>query len=217
MHTVFKGAMSSSKFKLLQEILPWLEKYELEHGNEGHLPDFQKWLGERLMQAKHNMPAANPTESLEGEISRHLTTLNRYAKFYIKKALHHTDFVSLDDFGYLMHLLDGGSMTKSALIQRNIHDIPSGTEIIKRLLRQGWVTETRDELDKRKRYLTINEAGKVALFASLGRLRRVSKIVSGNLTTEEKQQLLRILKKLDTFHQQQYLSNKEKSIEDIFE
>ncbi len=187
--------MPATKYQLLQELLPWLDRYEQEHGPaEGNLPDFQKWLGERLRLEKEIMPTSRPAEALDGEIARYLSVLNRYAKFYIKKALHHTEFVSIDDFGYLMYLLDEGSMTKSTLIQKNIQDIPSGTEIIKRLIRQGWVNETRDEADKRKVYLTINDHGKAALFASLGQLRQVSRIVSGNLDLFEKQQLLRILK-----------------------
>ena len=114
-----------------------------------------------------------------------------------------------------MHLLDSGRITKSVLIVKNIHDIPSGTEIIKRLIRQGWVTETPDQIDKRRIYLNINEKGKAALFASLGQLRKVSKIVSANLQVEEKQQLLRILKKLDAYHHQAFLQNKDKSLHDL--
>ncbi|QNF34777.1 winged helix-turn-helix transcriptional regulator [Adhaeribacter swui] len=208
--------MSATKYQLLQELLPYLDRYEQEQGPAAvNLPDFQKWLGERLLQEKETMPASTPAEALDGEIARYLTLLNRYAKFYIKKALHHTEFVSLDDFGYLMHLLDGGPTTKSTLIQKNIQDIPSGTEIIKRLIRQGWVNEARDETDKRKVYLTINDRGKAALFASLGQLRKVSRIVSGNLDLLEKQQLLRILKKLENFHQHQFVPNKDKSIDEF--
>ncbi|GEO04980.1 hypothetical protein AAE02nite_26440 [Adhaeribacter aerolatus] len=208
--------MPESKYKLLQELLPWLDKYEQEQGALGaSLPDFQRWLGERLMLEKQAVPATKPEEALEGEIARYLTILNRYARFYIKKALQPTDFVSMDDFGYLMHLLDGGSLTKSALIQKNIHDIPSGTEIIKRLIRQGWVNETRDEKDKRKVYLTVNETGKAALMASLSQLRQVSRLFSRNLDTLEKQQLLRIFKKLELFHHDQFLRHKDKSLDEI--
>jgi DNA-binding MarR family transcriptional regulator len=205
--------MPTPKYQLLQELLPWLDRYEQEHGSaEGNLPDFQKWLGERLLVEKEVAPPSSPDEALAGEIARYLSILNRYAKFYIKKALHHTEFVSLDDFGYLMYLLDGGPLTKSTLIQKNIQDIPSGTEIIKRLIRQGWVNETRDEADKRKVYLSINDRGKAALFGSLGHIRQVSRIISGNLDLLEKQQLLRILKKLETHHQQQFLPNKDKVV-----
>ncbi|QMU28083.1 hypothetical protein [Adhaeribacter radiodurans] len=48
-------------------------------------------------------------------------------------------------------------------------------------------------------YLTINNRAKAALFASLGQLRKVPRIVSGNLNLLEKQQLLGIFKKLKAF------------------
>jgi MarR family transcriptional regulator, lower aerobic nicotinate degradation pathway regulator len=208
--------MPDRKYQLLKDLLPWLEKYEQEKGaNDFTIPDFQVWLGQQLNQEKQVFPPATSDDLLDEEISRYLTNLNRYAKFYIKKALLATDFVSLDDFGYLMHLLDGGPLTKSGLILKNIHDIPSGTEIIKRLIRQEWVNETRDETDKRKIYLSINEKGKAALFASLGQLRKVSKIVSADLTASEKEQLLLILKKLNDYHHQTYFKTKDKPLDDL--
>ena len=98
---------------------------------------------------------------------------------------------------------------------KNIQDIPSGTKIMQRLIRQGWVNETRDDSDKRKVYLTINDRGKAALFASLEHIRKVSGIISGNLDLLEKQQLLQILKKLENHHQQQLLPNKDKSLDEL--
>ncbi len=78
--------MPASNYKLLQVLLPWLARYEQEQGpEEVSLPDFQKWLGERLVQEKEALPATSPEEALESEIARYLTLLNRYAKFTLKK------------------------------------------------------------------------------------------------------------------------------------
>ena len=208
--------MSESKYKLLQELLPWVEKYELEQGSgSGTVPDFQHWLGQRLLLEEQAHTSDAPIEVVEGEISRYLTMLNRYARFYIKKALQPTDFVSLDDFGYLMHLLDGGRTTKSALIAKNIHDIPSGTEIIKRLIREGWVTQSRDQVDKRRVYVAINEKGKGALFETLKQLRKIAGILSADLDEAEKREFLRLLKKLDAYHHTAYQQNKDKAFDEM--
>jgi DNA-binding MarR family transcriptional regulator len=110
-----------------------------------------------------------------------------------------------------------GSTTKTNLIHKNIHDIPSGTEIIKRLIRKGWVNEIPDETDKRKVQVSINEAGKGALVGSFKEIEKVSKIISANLEPAEKEQLLRILKKLDAFHWPIFENRKGKSLEELVE
>lgn len=176
--------------------------------------EFHKWLGENLVESENPPPEVSPT-NVAGEIARYVSIMNRYAKFYIKKALAKTELVTIDDFGYLMYLMEAGSTTKTALIHKNIHDIPSGTEIIKRLIRKGWVNEVADEKDKRKVRLSINELGKAALMGSFPEIAKVSQMISANLEESEKEQLLRILKKLDAFHVSVFDQHKGKSLDEL--
>ncbi|RDC63622.1 hypothetical protein [Adhaeribacter pallidiroseus] len=53
------------------------------------------------------------------------------------------------------------------------------------------------------------------MFSPLEHIRQVSRIISGNLDLLEQQQLLQILKKLELLHQQQFLLNKDKNLDEM--
>jgi DNA-binding MarR family transcriptional regulator len=208
-----------AKYHLLQDLLPWIEKFEQEQeGKEATVHAFQEWLSKNADLVKRKeLPAVSTVPNVEGEIARYVSVMNRYAKFYLKKALAKTELGTIDDFGYLIYLMEMGSTTKTNLIHKNVHDIPSGTEIIKRLIRKGWINEIPDQTDKRKVQVSINAAGKAALLSSFKEIEKVSKIISANLEPAEKEQLLRILKKLDAFHWSIFENRKGKSLEELME
>ncbi len=206
-------------YQLLQDLLPYLEKFELEHKSQAPtVTDFQVWLHKQVVvPTTLNTLAAPAAPEVDGEIARYVSALNRYAKVYIKKALANTELTTIDDFGYLIYLMEEGSTSKTDLIHKNIHDIPSGTEIIKRLIKKGWIDEIPDATDKRKVQVNINERGRAVLLNSFAEIRKVSKIISANLTAPEKEQLLLLLKKLDAFHLQLYATKKGKSLDEMLE
>lgn len=110
-------------------------------------------------------------------------------------------------------------MTKIELIKRNIQDKSSGILIINRLINQGWIEQSDSKEDKRSKVLNITQAGKLALESQMEKIRNATKIVSGNLDYPEKIELIRILDKLDKFHQPIFARNIEspKLIETVYE
>ncbi|MDR6157691.1 DNA-binding MarR family transcriptional regulator [Chryseobacterium sp. SLBN-27] len=138
--------------------------------------------------------------SPESAITTLLVHLNRYAKNYSKSAISDSDFVTQEDFIYLINLKAFGQMTKMELIKRNIHDKPVGMLIITRLLKQGWISQTESDIDRRNKLISISEKGKAELEKQMTKIRQATDIVSGNLTYSEKMELIRMLNKLDRFH-----------------
>ena len=108
-------------------------------------------------------------------------------------------------------------MTKIQLIEKNVHEKPTGLEVIKRLLKHGLADERNDENDKRSKRVFLTDKGKALFFATIEQMNKVALIVSGNLTADEKKQLHTLLKKLQDFHDPIYLSNKEISIDQLVE
>jgi DNA-binding MarR family transcriptional regulator len=91
----------------------------------------------------------------------------------------------------------------------------SGIEIINRLIRQEFIEQFDDEKDKRSKLLRITETGRRELMMILPRMNMVSKIVVGTLTKEEQNILTYLLRKLDHFHNDIYIHDKEKELEMI--
>lgn len=98
-------------------------------------------------------------------------------------------------------------MTKMELIKRNIHEKPAGMAIINRLVQQGWIGQQDSELDRRSKVIFITPAGLLALDQQMEKIRQATQIVSGDLTYNEKIELINLLNKLSNFHQIIYDKN----------
>jgi DNA-binding MarR family transcriptional regulator len=93
------------------------------------------------------------------------------------------------------------------LIKKNVHEKPAGMQIINRLIAKGWVKQSKSETDKRSKVLNITPKGLKTLDKLLIKVRQATDIVSGDLTHDEKMELIRLLNKLDDFHLPVYSKN----------
>ena len=134
-------------------------------------------------------------------------SLNRYAKSYSKSAIFGSNFSTQEDFTYLINLKAFGEMSKMDLIKKNAHEKPAGMQIINRLINQGWIKQRKSKTDKRSKVISISETGLQALGNQMDKIRQATSIVTGNLSQNEKMELIRLLNKLNDFHQQIYDRN----------
>lgn len=203
-------------FKLINDTIKLLETFDSENINSIYSNDingFKSWIAEKEISEKHIVPeepaweGKNNGRSVESVISTLLVHLNRYAKTYSKSAIAGSDFSTQEEFIYLINLQAFGEMTKIELIKKNIHDKSAGILTINRLIKQGWVEQTNSAKDKRSKVLKITQQGIIALDQQMNKIRNASKIVTGNLNYTEKIQLIKILDKLDRFHNPIYNRN----------
>jgi len=136
-----------------------------------------------------------------------LVHMNRYAKTYSKSAMAGSEFSTQEEFIYLINLKAFGEMTKTELIKKNIQDKPVGILIINRLIKNGWVKQTDSKTDKRTKVISITDQGIQALEKQMQNIRLASKIVCGNLTEDEKYELIALLNKLEHFHNPIFIRN----------
>ena len=142
--------------------------------------------------------------SLNGLLAKLVGRLNKYAYFYTKKALQPLHFSSIDDMVYLQVIRMHGNPRKSDVIHAVVSEFPSGIDIIKRLVKMGWVTEQPDADDKRSKRLTITPAGVAVLEQSYPLLNIAAEIAYGTLSNAEKLMVARLLHRLDVHHWAHY-------------
>jgi len=215
--------MSNNIF-LLKQLLDYLEIYDKQVGN-GNLKEFSIFLKDKVI---NNEPAnqgsdfkADKFEAYKSfpeiEFSTLLTGLFRFAKHYVKKAFVGTSLRTLDDFGFLATLLREKSLLKNELIKAHMLEISSGSEILKRLIRNGLVEEVRDEHDKRARRVSLTQKGVSEIMSAFGAMHKVSEIVIGNLTSGELTEVLFAFNKLNYFHQHIYEQDKDTNLSKLHE
>jgi DNA-binding MarR family transcriptional regulator len=149
------------------------------------------------------------------DISILIVLMNHYAKWYIKKVLRESHLQTPEEFSFLITLMTYDSLSKSELITKQVMEKTSGSEVIRRLIKRGLMAESPDENDKRSVRVSITKSGREEILRLLPQMSDVTKIVEGNLTSEEINTLSYILKKLDYFHNDIYMNMRSASVKDI--
>ena len=137
---------------------------------------------------------------VNNDISILMVFMYRYAKGYIKKALRDSVLQTPEEFTFLITLMTYTSMTKTQLINSQIMEKTSGTEIIKRLFKLGLIDEKDDHDDRRSKQVFITELGRNEIISLLPVIDTVADIVIANLSIEERNSLAYLLNKMDHYH-----------------
>ncbi|MEL6625892.1 MAG: MarR family winged helix-turn-helix transcriptional regulator [Bacteroidota bacterium] len=198
------------RYKFLQHLLQVFDQYQ-----DQDLPletqDFGMWL---VAQEERN-----PDETLEQEVASHISTylgkMGKFFSFYHKKVLKQTDLTSLDELIFLVTLYPSRILSKTDLIDENILEKTTGVEIIKRLKNRGYLEESADLEDKRKKNVQLSDKGKSLVELLDEDLQQVAVVMGATLTSKEQVQLFYLLKKLDTAHRKVYMDFRDASLADI--
>lgn len=198
-------------YGLLKDIIDLVEQYELENSktNEITVNGFGRWIACNLEEngVEPDWEGKENGRSPESVINTLIVHMNRYAKSYSKSAIIDSDFSTQEDFIFLINLKAFGEMTKMELIKKNVQEKPAGMQIINRLIAQKWVAQKDSKTDKRSKVISITDKGLKALDAQMDKIRQATSIVTGDLTYNEKMELIRLLNKLNDFHQPIYDRN----------
>ncbi|SNC66934.1 DNA-binding transcriptional regulator, MarR family [Hymenobacter gelipurpurascens] len=208
-------------YAFFRQLVDMAEIFETQHptAQAADMATFAAWLHARTTAppdaATVTRVEAKPGEFDESIIGKLITFMYRYARTYLRLALEGSPLLTSDDFTYLATVYGHQPLSKTEVIGRNIHEKPTGTEVIKRLLKQGLIAEQAHETDRRSKLLTITDTGRQVLFQLFGRMSQVAYMIAGNLEPAERRQLLYLLLKLDHFHHDIFLHDRSKSFEEL--
>ena len=202
----------SMNYSLLKEVLDLVRDFEVSQvaspGFASDISGFKQWVAAKedktSVVSEPDWEGKRQGRSPESVINTLIVHMNRYAKNYSKSAMVGSDFSTQEEFIYLINLKAFGQMTKMELIKKNIQDKPVGIQIIKRLLAQEWVEQHDSPIDKRSKLIQITPKGIHALEKQMDKIRQATLLVTGNLTHQEKMELIRLLEKLNEFHHSIY-------------
>jgi MarR family transcriptional regulator, lower aerobic nicotinate degradation pathway regulator len=213
-----------NRYDLIKYFIDKVEAYEQAQTDVNNLSveGFNDWMFEQFLDKKVEAKPRLENEhhsanKVNIDLSGLVGTLYRYVKTYSKKAFEHSVIQNIDEFTYLAFLISYGKMTKSELISRNVHEKTTGMEIIRRLISHSFVVQSDDANDKRSQNVEITQAGQVEIFKLFQEMSKVSTIVGGNLTEQEKMILSYLLNKLDGFHRHIYDHEKHDNLDSLME
>lgn len=208
------------KYKLLQELLPYLESFE-QSGSGDSINEFFHWMNNApavVSEPEHKTMKSVPLQGgINAKICQLIALMHKYVRFYYKKGLKDSLLQTTEDFGFLATLVTFGDLRKNELIQKNTSEFTSGMEVIRRLERHGLIESFLDKEDRRARRVQVTGKGRQTFFEVMPMLRHIGDIATGSLTDFEKQRLLELLEKLNIFHNPIFHNEKGAEIEEIVE
>ena len=216
--------MSKEVEKVIELLAHWKEFAEAE---DGSLKEFGRWL-----QDKEKTTAINEAEvtdvsfrdryihsqvPLEDQIVLHWGRLLRFTHLWSKKALKNLPISSIEEFGLLKTIELMGSARKTDLVKYTLLETTTCFEMIKRMVRSGFLQEEVDPDDKRSRRVSLTQKGKKLSESSDVEVKKLSRLLIGDIHKEQKIALLQVLQDLDNFHAKVYEKESDQSIDQILQ
>lgn len=128
-----------------------------------------------------------------------ISKMNQYVTYYTKPMMRKFGLHSLDDFGYLQNIRYYKNITRTKACELMLQELTTGTDIIKRLIKNGFITEVLSVEDKRQKLLSLTQKGQAVLDNMILEFQSLPDTL-GDLSDEERSTILSWLNQLDVFH-----------------
>jgi DNA-binding MarR family transcriptional regulator len=149
------------------------------------------------------------------EMGRYLARVTKHLHFYSRKIMLPLPIDNLEDFAYLAESHFGGAMKRSELINQNLSEFTSGTNVINRLIKAGYLEEFPDPEDARSKQVKITPEGIKTLLECIPQMYVADKVLFGILTEEEKMIATQVLRKIDSYHSRNFTEFRNLKLDEI--
>jgi DNA-binding MarR family transcriptional regulator len=168
--------------------------------------DGKEWAREDIVLKNVNLQGEYPEiPSASGLAAYIVVRLFKALRFYFKPLLQQHDLSSIDDLFFLASLAWKPHISKKALCQTNMTDVPTGIDIIKRLIKSELVIEKENIDDKREKLLSLTQKGWEKIFSVFSGSEDVQDVFA-DLGVDDRKVMLRFLDRLNHYHTKVYLS-----------
>ena len=135
---------------------------------------------------------------------------------YMRIALKGMPLRSIEDIMFCSALNNLGESRKTDVINYAMMEISTGTDILNRLIKKGFINQRVDPNDKRSRLLTLTPAGTIALKKCFKKAALARKLFLADLTEDDKKLITNILFPLQEKHSKLAVESKGKTIEEVY-
>jgi DNA-binding MarR family transcriptional regulator len=164
----------------------------------------------RASRAKGPVPA-----DIDGQFMMTVSRTTLAFWVYMRIALKETPMPSIESLMICSALNNLGESRKSDVINYAMLEISTGTDIVNRLIKKGFILQRTDISDKRSRLLTLSDQGRAALFQSYQKAGIAREILLAGLTEDDKKLVAHILNPVQEKHSRFSVENKGRTIEEI--
>lgn len=174
----------------------------LAEGGSKDAVSFGVWLIKNAPELRHEEEINDESTALipiDPMTAFHVAKLERFVHTEIKNALRKIGINNPDEFALMSTLHFMGIVTKTALLKQCVFEITTGSQMLKRLVDDEFITQLSNPTDGRSILIQLSPKGKNILFAGFEELNKIKNLTEG-LNEREKKSLMFLLKHLDKVH-----------------
>lgn len=134
---------------------------------------------------------------------------------YMRIALKDTPLPSIESIMFCSALNNLGESRKTDIINTAMMEISTGTDILNRLIKKGFINQRIDPEDKRSKLLTLSPSGLTALKKCYKKAGMARKLFLADITDDDKKLVAQILGPVQEKHSKLSVESKGKTIEEI--
>jgi DNA-binding MarR family transcriptional regulator len=154
--------------------------------------------------------------SLDFALMRMTGRVAKLHTIYSTSAIEGTGINSSDEFSLLNAIQCLDEPRKTEAIYTALFELSTGTDMMNRLKKIGFISEYDDKEDRRSKRIKITPKGQKALGACRKQMGQLAELEYKDLTNEEKKICLQLLGRIDEKFSNLWLSHKGKSFEEIY-
>lgn len=187
-------------YKNIQLLIEYYAEFEKETGLDG-MKHFSNWFSKKMNPVEmEKQTVGEMVNNTDQKILQGFAMLANHSKHYVKTATKDTPLSGWNDLLMLIVLSVAGPTRKTELIKYLIIDLSPGMEVIKRMLRHQLLEEEEDPTDGRAKLVKASKKGMTLVKEMKYKIHSIGKIIGGNLSNADKEELLPLLYKLAKFH-----------------
>lgn len=198
----------------LIELLTDWENYHAKHP-DGTATEFCRHFIEQNTRRPGKASKDKPNKELNSNIAELIGKMANFHTVYSKMILKELPDVEIEWFYVLNVITIKKEAKKSEIISLCLLEQSTGIDILNRMKKKGLIIENNDPNDKRAKLISITKSGSDLLFEIGKSLYKVTYLVYGAVSTDDKQAMINILNKTVSKHSEILTGNKSKKIDDI--
>jgi DNA-binding MarR family transcriptional regulator len=192
--------------------------FEKEHP-DGDIADFCRYhlIHQRETENKDPLVGGVVPGHVDGLLLKMMGRIARMNAVYAYTAFAGTGIDQLEEFGMLLTIHHEKNPKKTEVIYSMLLELSSGTDMLSRLKKKGFIREYPDEEDKRAKRLVLTTEGQHALEAGRIQVRKVAEMLLWEMPEDDKQLCVKLLKGVEQKFSAFFQWHKGKKFDEIYQ
>jgi DNA-binding MarR family transcriptional regulator len=152
----------------------------------------------------------------DGLLIKIIARIGKLNSYYANLALDGTGLNQMEEFSMLITIKHQKNPKKVEIINANLLELSSGTDMLNRIKKRGLIKEYNDKEDKRAKRIELTSQGNKVVELCMERIRKNSKLLLNDLTEDDKELCIQLLKNVEIKFSSLWQQHKNKSFDEVY-